>query len=270
MFYLYDYMMSLAPRGTEVLMKRFLDEVMPKVIAYIIFIWAIIGFYYLFKYIYLVVAAIWVRILRPSKNLVRNYGQWAIVTGSTDGIGEAMAFELARKNMNIVLISRSVEKLAATSNKIKAKFPKVTIKIIDIDFSKFDAKARAKVEEGIKDLDVGVLVNNVGISYPFPKYFHELDQDQVDQLITVNCTSMSVMTRLVLPSLVKKRKGAVVNISSFAGNYHTYEPIIMQYIFNNFPFKNCCRHCCQSTVIWLLWSKSLYRAVYSCYECRIL
>lgn len=217
MFYMYDYVLSLAPAGTEALVKRFLDEVMPKVIAYIIFIWAIVGFYYLFKYIFLVLSAIWTRVLRPSKNLVRSYGAWAIVTGSTDGIGEAMAMELARKGMNIVLISRSVEKLEATAAKIKAKYPKVSTKTIDVDFSKFDAKARAKVEEEIKEFDIGVLVNNVGISYPFPKYFHELDQDRVDQLITVNCTSTSVMTRLVLPALVKKKKGAVVNISSFAG-----------------------------------------------------
>ncbi len=59
------------------------------------------------------------RLIRPGKNLKR-YGKWAVVTGATDGIGQAMAMELARKGMNIFLMSRTKSKLEATRDAILA------------------------------------------------------------------------------------------------------------------------------------------------------
>ena len=207
-----DKILSLAPPAV----KEFLDSIVPKLIAHIVFIWAIIGIVFLSKTIYILINVIYARFLRPSKNL-KSYGTWAIVTGSTDGIGEALAIELAKKGLNLILISRSLDKLQATSLKITTKYPKIQVKTIDIDYSKYDINSHNKIENIIKDLDIGILINNVGISYQYPKYFHELDDERVEQLITVNVNSTTEMTRLVLPSMVKKRKGSIVNISSFAG-----------------------------------------------------
>jgi 17beta-estradiol 17-dehydrogenase / very-long-chain 3-oxoacyl-CoA reductase len=222
----YDYVLSVTPTGMKVFVQSFMDSVMPKVLAYLMFTWALIGFYYLFKLGYLVLSSIWMRLLRPSKNL-KYYGAWAVVTGSTDGIGEAIALELAKKGLNIVLISRSKDKLVTTATKITSKYPKVLVKTIDVDYSNFDEAAKTKVEDELKNLDIGVLINNVGISYQFPKYFHELDDERVDQLISVNINSTTLMTRIVLPGFVKKRKGAIVNISSSAGV--AVSPLLSQY-----------------------------------------
>ena len=52
-------------------------------------------------------------LLRGGKNLKKSYGEWAVVTGATDGIGKAIAFELARKGMSVLLIGRSADKLEA-------------------------------------------------------------------------------------------------------------------------------------------------------------
>ena len=64
---------------------------------------------------------------------------------------------------------------------------------------------------------VGVLINNVGRSYPFPQYFHELEDEVADSLVRLNVESVVVMTKLVLTGMLQRRRGAIVNISSAAG-----------------------------------------------------
>ena len=70
-------------------------------------------------------------------------------------------------------------------------------------------------EEAFSD-PVGVLVNNVGMSYPFAQWLHELSDDEVQALLSMNVESTTWMTRLVIPGMLKRKKGAVVNLSSAA------------------------------------------------------
>lgn len=150
------------------------------------------------------------------------------MTGATDGIGKAMAFEFAKKGLNVVLLSRSQDKLDDCAKEIKAKYPRVDVRVLSVDFSHFDAAARASVAALVAEIrDVGVLVNNVGISYPFTKFFHELDDERVEQLITLNVESTTWMTRIVLPGMVERKRGAIVNIGSAAGVSNS--PLLAQY-----------------------------------------
>ena len=136
------------------------------------------------------------------------------MTGATDGIGKAMAFEFGKKGLNVVLISRSKDKLLACQEELKAKCPKVEVKTLAVDYSKFDEAARQSVTSFLAPLDIGVLVNNVGISYPYTQYFHELDDERVEQLMTLNVHSTTWMTRIVLPGMVSRKRGSIVNIGS--------------------------------------------------------
>lgn len=138
-----------------------------------------------------------------------------------------MAFEFARKGLNVLLISRSMEKLVACKSEILVKFPSCKVEVLDIDFRNFDAAARDRVAAAIASLDIGVLVNNVGVSYPFTKYFHELEDSNVDDLITLNVNSTTWMTRVVLPGMLSRRRGSIVNIGSAAGV--TTSPLLAQY-----------------------------------------
>lgn len=159
--------------------------------------------------------AVYAFFLRPGKNL-KKYGKWAVVTGATDGIGEAMAMEMASKGMSIVLISRTAEKLKKTAADITAKYSKVEVDYVAVDFSNFNAKAQTAVENCLKDKEVGVLVNNVGMSYSFAQYFHELSLEDVDNMVELNVNSTTRMTHLVLPGMVERKRGAIVNMSSAA------------------------------------------------------
>eukprot|EP01035_Chromulina_nebulosa_P038261 gene38261-51677_t len=90
---------------------------------------------------------IYARLIRPAKNIVKKFGQWAVVTGATDGIGKAMAFELARKGLSIILISRSLEKLEASAAELRTKYPnvEVLVRVLAIDYSAFNEAARKLV-----------------------------------------------------------------------------------------------------------------------------
>ena len=169
------------------------------------------------------------------KAQVKKLGSWAIVTGATDGIGLAVAHELARRGLNVLLVSRNSQlkgddaslpenagqgKLDVVARQLTQAYPSVKVEKLVVDFGSLthDDKSaiRAAVSRLHKDGGVGVLVNNVGISYDFPMYYHELSEERVDALIEVNVRSTAWMTYLVLPFMVERKRGAVVNIGSGA------------------------------------------------------
>jgi 17beta-estradiol 17-dehydrogenase / very-long-chain 3-oxoacyl-CoA reductase len=151
--------------------------------------------------------------VRPGKNL-KQYGSWAVVTGATDGIGEAIAYELARAGLNLVLVSRTPAKLETTANGLREKFPKVQIKTLPFDFSNCNSETTKQISRELADVDVGVLVNNVGESYANPEYFTALPDEKLNSLLALNIHSVTWMTRAVLPGMETRKRGLIVNISS--------------------------------------------------------
>ncbi|XP_071955285.1 inactive hydroxysteroid dehydrogenase-like protein 1 [Antedon mediterranea] len=149
--------------------------------------------------------------LRGRPNLVSRYGRWALVTGCTDGIGKSYAQELASYGMNIILISRSSDKLLKCSEDLERQFGIETL-TVTADFSQGRA-IYTMIEQEIKDKEIGILVNNVGVMY-YPENLHEMNMDRIFQLINVNVTAATVMSRIVLPQMVERGSGAIVNLSA--------------------------------------------------------
>ena len=145
----------------------------------------------------------------------------------SDGIGKAYAMAFAKKGMSIVLISRTEAKLQAVKKEIEEKYSSVEVTYIVCDYSKFDKAAQDKVSKAIKDLEVGILVNNVGVSYRYPMFFTELTDSEVQDLMTMNVESTVWMTRMVLPGMVERKRGTIVNISSGASMYTL--PLLAEY-----------------------------------------
>ncbi|XP_045614631.2 very-long-chain 3-oxoacyl-CoA reductase [Procambarus clarkii] len=150
--------------------------------------------------------------LRLNLNLKKT-GEWAVITGATDGIGKAYAFEFARLGFKVALVSRNPFKLQNVAAEINSKYGTET-KIVDVDFTKEDIYNRLESELG--KMDVGVLVNNVGMSYEYPEYFTEISECQkmCDQLINCNIKSLTHMTRIILPGMAERKRGLIMNLSS--------------------------------------------------------
>ncbi|GAB4840517.1 hypothetical protein Ancab_021286 [Ancistrocladus abbreviatus] len=173
-----------------------------------------IGFLTLLKSFFHLLKWVWSMFLRPPKKL-KDYGKWAMVTGCTDGIGKALAFELASKGLSLVLVGRNPTKLEATTKEIRERCGgQIGIKSFTVDFAKSSGEeVERKIREGIEGLDVGILINNAGAVNPYPKYFHELDLE-TESIIRVNLEAATWVSKAVLPGMMKKRKGAIVNIGS--------------------------------------------------------
>ncbi|XP_015182847.1 PREDICTED: hydroxysteroid dehydrogenase-like protein 1 [Polistes dominula] len=153
------------------------------------------------------------------------FGEWAVVTGSTDGIGKAYAKELATRHINLILISRSLVKLEKTRSELLNINPNIIVKIIEADFSKgkpIFEKIRAQL-----NVPIGILVNNVGKMYKYPMYLDEVPEDELWELIMINVGAATMMTRLIIEQMKQRGKGAIVNISS--GSEHQPLPLMTVY-----------------------------------------
>ncbi|XP_028116994.1 very-long-chain 3-oxoacyl-CoA reductase 1-like [Camellia sinensis] len=177
---------------------------------------ATLGFISLCSSIINLVKWVYIMFLRPPKNLKRSYGSWAVITGSTDGIGKAIAMELASEGLNLVLVGRDSLKLESTSSEIRYRIgDRVSIRTIVIDFAKVGGEEIEKrIGEEIEGLDVGVLINNAGLAYPFARFFHEVDLNLMESVVGVNIVGATWVTKAVLAGMLKKKKGAIVNIGS--------------------------------------------------------
>ena len=104
-------------------------------------------------------------------------------------------------------------------------------KIVAVDFSKPDevAKGYAAIQSLVDQLEVGILVNNVGVSYPYAMYLHEMDDELVQSIISVNIDPLTRLTKMVIPGMVKRKRGAIVNIGSGAASVIPSDPLYSVY-----------------------------------------
>lgn len=162
---------------------------------------------------------------------VSKLGKWAVVTGASDGIGAAYCDALASRGMSVVLISRSADKLQAAQAELQQKYPKVEFKVIAMDLGTLGESAvRERLMAQMPD-SVGLLVNNVGISYEYPSKIgdEEFTDELVDKMIALNVTATTYMTKMLVPAMAEKKCGAVLNISSAAGVMTAGSPMLAMY-----------------------------------------
>ncbi|GLB37365.1 putative component of the microsomal membrane bound fatty acid elongation system, which produces the 26-carbon very long-chain fatty acids (VLCFA) from palmitate [Lyophyllum shimeji] len=157
----------------------------------------------------------------PGKNLKQfgaKNGSWAVVTGASDGIGKEFAFQLAKAGFNVLLVARNKTLLETTASDITKKYPGVSTETHSIDFSKNDEAAYQDLTSILNSRDIGVLVNNVGKSHAMPTYFIDTPQDEMTDIVAINVNATLRVTYAVLPGMVERKRGLILNIGSFAGS----------------------------------------------------
>lgn len=132
----------------------------------------------------------------------------ALVTGASTGMGAAIAERLAKRGLTVHAVARNEERLAELADRTGA-----VPHALDLT----DTAALAAV---VSDLKVDVLVNCAGVSRP-GNILDSSEQD-IDELVDVNLRGLLQLTRLVLPGMVERDLGHVINISSIAGVYNFY------------------------------------------------
>ncbi|KAI7362380.1 Very-long-chain 3-oxoacyl-CoA [Hortaea werneckii] len=153
-------------------------------------------------------------------------GTWALVTGASDGIGKEYALQLAQKGYNILLVSRTQSKLDSLSTEIQ-RLCNVQTKCFAMDFAANNDSDYTKLRSMVDELDVSILVNNVGLSHSIPVPFAETDEKEMKDIITINCTGTLRVTQLVLPGMVKRKAGLILTMASFGGLLPT--PLLATY-----------------------------------------
>lgn len=149
-------------------------------------------------------------------------GKWAVVTGASDGIGKEYAFQLAKKGLNVVLVSRTLSKLETIAEEMKTKYG-VSTAIVAFDASQDLEANYDSIREVIADLPVTVLVNNVGQSHSIPVPFLETDPKELTDIVTINNLVTLKITQTVVPYIVKTvesdkpTRGLVLTMGSFGG-----------------------------------------------------
>ncbi|XP_054474050.1 inactive hydroxysteroid dehydrogenase-like protein 1 [Anoplopoma fimbria] len=149
----------------------------------------------------------------PSKKLTQRFGDWAVVYGAAEPVAKAYAEELARHGVSIIFVTQdptSVREIAAT---LSQSYGVETVVIL-ADFS-LNQAASNSIKEAMRGKDIGFLVNCVE-SVDFPQSLIEMPEQSLLDLVNRNVAVATLMTRLVLPGMLERSRGAVVNISSGA------------------------------------------------------
>ncbi|MBV8115849.1 MAG: SDR family oxidoreductase [Silvibacterium sp.] len=145
-------------------------------------------------------------------------GKWALVTGASAGIGEALAVELAAARANLILTARRGDRLEALAQRLRSEH-KVETQVIPADLADPAAPQQLfNATEG-RGTAVDVLINNAGFGY----YGEFVTGDPAWQrtMVEVNCTAVIDLTRLFLPRMVERRRGYVMIVASTAA----YQPV---------------------------------------------
>ncbi len=142
------------------------------------------------------------------KNLIN---KTALITGASSGIGEAFAYQLAKLGVNVIITARSEQKLKDIAQRIKSTYS-VNVLVLSEDLAAKGAAESLFHKIKAENWSVELLVNNAGVG----KWagFLEETVENYEEMIELNITSLMKLTYLILPEMLRKGEGGIINVAS--------------------------------------------------------
>lgn len=139
------------------------------------------------------------------------------ITGASSGIGEGCARKFAGNGYKVIINGRNIEKLTAVRNALETEYN------AEVYMLPFDVRDRLAAVSAIESLpedwkNIDILINNAGLVIGLDKE-HEGNLDEWDIMIDTNIRALIAMTRIIVPGMVERGRGHVINIGSIAGDY---------------------------------------------------
>lgn len=149
----------------------------------------------------------------------------ALITGTTSGFGKAFASRLAQLGYNLIITGRREDRLLEVASEIRHNY---VVEVFTLCFDVRDREACTKAIDSIPDnfKNISLLVNNAGLAAGVSP-FDQSDIDDFERMIDTNVKGLLYITKLVVPGMLQRKSGHIVNISSIAGievypNGHVY------------------------------------------------
>ncbi|TMF72936.1 MAG: SDR family oxidoreductase [Chloroflexi bacterium] len=145
---------------------------------------------------------------------MRLKGAVVVVTGASSGIGAASAIAFARAGARLELGARRLDRLGAVAERCRAAgSPAVNVRLLDVGER---ASARTFIAAAKRDHErLDILVNNAGVGWRGA--LHEMPEEKVDELIATNLKGVINTTQSVLPWMLERRRGVIINVASVVG-----------------------------------------------------
>lgn len=178
----------------------------------------IVGCIVIFTYILKILNWVYINFCTAAdlKKRYQKAGDWAVVTGASDGIGRAMAIDLAKRGFKVCIIARTRSKLEEVEKQIKERGSEA--KIVEFDFATASDKEYNTLFQTLDAISgLAILVNNVGVNYEHPMFFETVDVAEDCRLIKVNCEAQVRMSKWALKRMKSQRCGGIVSLSSMFG-----------------------------------------------------
>lgn len=150
------------------------------------------------------------------KELTPSSKSYALVTGSSSGMGLEYVKQLAAKNYNIIVVALYQNETDVVQQDLKNQYPDLDILSIGIDLSKVDSAKVLydKVFSLRPDAQIDVLINNAGVL--FPRHFINMSEAQISSIILIHNHTLTMMCHYFIPAMLERKRGYVLNISSMA------------------------------------------------------
>lgn len=139
------------------------------------------------------------------------------ITGASSGIGKATAYKFAEHGDNLILCARRKEKLNEIAQDLKNKW-RSHVTIYELDVTDYNAVEKVVNDLEKNDIKIDILVNNAGLASGLDK-FQDSSIEDIEKMININLKGLLYVTRKIIPQMVGKNSGHIINMGSTAGIY---------------------------------------------------